>query len=86
VYPVALLLSGGCSSKDEVAAATGWRNHCECQCPPSRGTAGPGFRTHYMAMFSGRLGKQKGVMKFAHITFRVNEITLKISLDLQEMG
>lgn len=39
-----------------------------------------------MVMFSGRLGKQKGVMKFDRITCRVKKITLKISLDLQEMG
>lgn len=82
---VTLVPSSDWSSNDEDAAGTGWRNRCECQ-GHSCGTAGPGFRTHYMVMFSGRLGKQKGVMKFVHITCGLNEITLKISGGLQEMG
>lgn len=85
VYPGTLVPSGSWSREDEATAATGWRNRCQCQ-GRSRGTAGPGFKTHYMGVFSGRLGKQKGVMKFADITHGVNDITLKTSLGLQEMG
>lgn len=81
MYPVTLVLSGGWSSKDEATAATGWTNCCQCQ-SHSCGTAGAGFRTHYMVMFSGRVGKQKGVMKFARIICGVKEITLKLSLNL----
>lgn len=44
-----------------------WRKGCECP-SHSYGIGDPKFRTLYMVLLSGRLGKQKGLMKLAHMT------------------